>query len=77
MGTVPGVIEYQNEKARAQKPDENNAEAVDEKLSQLQLKMRVHQLGTKFGKASLAPQPESNHGQKSKVVRRLAFRQIK
>ena len=36
--------EYRKEKARAQKLDESNAEAVNEKLSQLQLKMRVHQL---------------------------------
>ena len=36
--------QYQQEKARAQKPDENNADAVSEKRHQLQLKMRVHHL---------------------------------
>ena len=36
--------QYQQEKARAQKPDENNADAVSEKRHQLQLKMCVHHL---------------------------------
>jgi hypothetical protein len=36
--------QYLKEKARAQKPDETNAEAVNEKRRHLQLKMRVHHL---------------------------------
>ena len=36
--------EYLEEKARAQKLDETNAEAVNEKRRHLQLKMRVHHL---------------------------------
>ena len=36
--------QYLNEKARAQKFDGTNAEAVNEKRLQLELKMRVHQL---------------------------------
>ena len=36
--------EYQQEKARAQKLDENNADAVNEKFKQLELKTRVHHL---------------------------------
>ena len=36
--------QYQQEKARAQKLDENNADAVNEKGHLLQLKMRVHHL---------------------------------
>ena len=36
--------EYLQEKARAQKLDETNAEAVDEKNRQVQLKFKVHRL---------------------------------
>ena len=36
--------QYQKEKARAQKLDEANAEAVNEKRCHLQLKMKVHRL---------------------------------
>ena len=36
--------QYLKEKARAQKLDETNAEAVNEKRRHLQLKMRVHHL---------------------------------
>ena len=36
--------QYQKEKARAQKLDEANAEAVNEKRRLLELKMRVHRL---------------------------------
>ena len=36
--------EYLKEKARAQKLDETNAEAVNEKRRHLELKMRVHHL---------------------------------
>ena len=36
--------QYLNEKGRAQKLDETNAEAVNEKRRHLQLKMRVHHL---------------------------------
>ena len=43
--------EYRDEKARAQKLDETNEEAVNEKRRQLELKMRAHQLRNQLRQA--------------------------
>ena len=52
--------EYADEKARAQKLDETNAEAVNEKRRHLQLKMRVYHLRSRARQArALDRNPEA------------------
>ena len=51
--------QYLKEKARTQKLDETNAEAVNEKRRHLQLKMRAHQLRHRVRQAK-ALRPENN-----------------